>query len=72
MTVGKVLLWMDMILLCFVYVGLRAGSGFFLWWVLGEGVLGFVLMGIGSHKRANARKKLAELAPRWKLSHVKQ
>jgi hypothetical protein len=64
MTVGKVLLWMDLILASFIYVGLRAGSDLFLWWVLGEGVLGFVLMVIGSHKRADARKKLAELAPR--------
>jgi hypothetical protein len=64
MTVGKVLLWMDLILVCFIYVGLRAGSDLFLWWVLGEAVLGFVLMVIGSHKRADARKKLAELASR--------
>jgi len=64
MTVGKVLLWMDLILVCFVYVGLRAGSDLFLWWVLGEGVLGLVLMGVGSHKRTDARRKLAKLAPR--------
>ncbi len=40
MTVGKVLLWMDLILVCFVYAGLRTGSHLFLWWVLGEGLLG--------------------------------
>jgi len=63
-TVGKVLLWMDLILICFVFVGLRAGSDLFLWWVLGEGALGFILIGIGFHKREDGRKKLAELAPR--------
>ena len=39
-TVGKVLLWIDLILVSFVYVGLRAGSYLFLWWVLVEGILG--------------------------------
>jgi len=47
MTTGKVLLWMDLILVCFVYVGLRTGSLLFLWWVLGEAVLGFALMAVG-------------------------
>jgi hypothetical protein len=32
LTVGKVLLWMDLILVCFVYAGLSAGSYLFLWW----------------------------------------
>jgi pheromone shutdown protein TraB len=64
LTVGKVLLWMDLILVCFVYLGLRAGSYLFLWWVLGEGVLGFALMGVGYRKRADALRKLAELVPR--------
>lgn len=63
MTVGKVLLWMDLILACFVYVGLRTGSHLFLWWVLGEAVLGLALVGAGTRKRANAQKELAELAP---------
>jgi hypothetical protein len=60
-TVGKVLLWVDLVLACFVYVGLRAGSHLFLWWVLGEGLLGLALMGVGSHEIANAHHKLAEL-----------
>jgi hypothetical protein len=63
-TVGRVLLWMDVILACFVYVGLRAGSHLFLWWVLGEGMLGLALAGIGAHKKADARRKLAELTSR--------
>jgi len=64
MTVGKVLLWMDLILACFVYAGLRVGSDLFLWWVLGEGMLGLVLMAVGSHNIADARGKLARLTPR--------
>ena len=63
MTVGKVLLWMDLILVCFVYAGLRTGSHLFFWWVLGEGLLGLVLMGVGSLKKADAARKLAVLAP---------
>ena len=50
-TVGKVLLWMDFLLLAFVYVGLRSGSRMWLWWVLLEGVLGLVLIEIGGRKR---------------------
>ncbi|MGD0466967.1 MAG: hypothetical protein ABSA54_01195 [Terriglobales bacterium] len=62
-TVGNVLLWMDLLLACFVYSGLQAGSHMFLWWVLGEGVLGVGLVGVGSHKKSVARRKLAELRP---------
>jgi len=53
MTVGKVLLWMDLILLAFVYVGVRSGSHMWMWWVLGEAILGFALLGIGAHKRGS-------------------
>lgn len=62
-TVGKVLLWMDLILACFVYVGLRSGSHFFLWWVIAEGLLGFALLGIGLQKKSEANRRLAELSP---------
>jgi hypothetical protein len=65
MTVGKVLLWMDLIPASFVYIGLRAGSYLFLWLALGEGVVGLVAMGIGSHARTDARRKLAELTSRY-------
>lgn len=54
-TVGKVLLWMDVLLLIFVYVGLRGGSDFWLWWVALEGVLGFGLLGVGMYIRAHRR-----------------
>jgi len=42
---------MDMLLLLFVFTGLRNGSFFWTWWVLGEGILGFGLLGIGMHLR---------------------
>ncbi len=53
MTVGRVLLWMDFLLLAFVYVGLRSGSRMWLWWALGEGLLGLVLLEIGAYKRGS-------------------
>jgi hypothetical protein len=52
-TVGKVLLWMDFLLLAFVYVGIRSGSDFWMWWVILEGVLGLVLLEVGSRKRGS-------------------
>jgi hypothetical protein len=67
MTVGKVLLWMDVILVCFVYTGLQTGSHLFLWWVLGEGLLGLALMGVATLKKADAERKLAALAPQTSL-----
>jgi hypothetical protein len=53
MTVGRVLLWLDFLLLVFVYVGLQSGSHLWMWWVLGEGFLGLVLLEIGAHKRGS-------------------
>lgn len=69
MTVGEVLLWMDLILVCFVYAGLRTGSHLFLWWVLGEGLLGLALMGVGTLKKADAERKLAALAPKMRREY---
>lgn len=51
-TAGKILLWMDLLLLIFVYVGIRSGSHMWMWWVLGEGLLGAVLIAVGTRKRA--------------------
>ena len=53
---GKTLLWMDLLLLAFVYNGIRAGSYFWLYWVVIEGILGFALLAIGSPKA----RKLAD------------
>ena len=53
MTVGRVLLWTDFLLLIFVFVGLQSGSRMWLWWVIGEGLLGLVLLEIGAYKRGS-------------------
>ena len=41
---GEVLLWMDLILLSFFYMSIRDGSWFWVWWVLSQGALGFILV----------------------------
>ncbi len=51
MTAGKILLWFAFILCSFVYVGLRSGSHMWMWWVLGQGLLGLTLLIVGAHKR---------------------
>lgn len=56
MTVGKVLLWTDFLLLAFVYVGLKSGSHLWLWWVLAEGIVGLILLEVGAHKRGSLSK----------------
>jgi hypothetical protein len=53
MTVGRVLLWTDFLLLIFVFVGLQSGSRMWLWWVIGEGLLGLILLEIGAYKRGS-------------------
>jgi len=52
-TVGKLLLWCDFLLLMFVHVGLRAGSDFWMWWVILEGVAGLVLLEVGLRRRGS-------------------
>lgn len=49
-TVGKVLLWVDLVPLSFLYMALRAGSQLLPWWVVVEGVAGFVLVLIGQRR----------------------
>jgi hypothetical protein len=56
MTLGKVLLWADFLLLMFVYVGWKSGSVMWLWWVVGEGILGLSMVEIGRHKRGSLSK----------------
>jgi hypothetical protein len=56
MTVGKVLLWVDFILFAFVFVGVRSGSDFWVWWVVSQGILGLVLLEVGSRKRGSLTK----------------
>lgn len=60
-TLGKALLGMDLILVCFVDIGFRTGSYLFLWWVIVEGVLGLILLGAGAHQKSEAEKALSAL-----------
>ena len=54
---GKILLWMDFLLLAFVYVGWRSGSHMWAYWVLGQAILGFALLGFGIRRRAREMRR---------------
>ncbi len=62
-TVGWVLIAMDCILSVWIWVGLRSGSDFWLWWVIIEGVLGFACIFYGRHKRQTALQVIAQNTP---------
>lgn len=51
MTVGKLLLWTDLIFLSFVYSGIKGGSYLYTYWTLGQGAIGLALLIIGAVKR---------------------
>ena len=52
MVAGKILLWMDLILLSWVYMSVR----FWVWWFLSQGALGVILVGVGaSYRRHRVR-----------------
>lgn len=53
MTVGKLLLWTDLIFLSFVYSGLKGGSYLYLFWALAQAFVGSLLLGIGRYKRGS-------------------
>jgi hypothetical protein len=63
-TVGKVLLWVELIPLMFLYMSLRAGSQLILWWAILEGLLGLALYILGSRRRARALVRLGVVSPR--------
>ena len=53
---GRVLLWMDLLLLSLVYMSIRDGSYFWVWWVLAEGVLGGAMTIWGNWYRCHVVK----------------
>jgi len=53
MTVGKLLLWTDLIFLAFVYSSIKAGSMLYPVWFLVQGAIGSTLLGVGHHKRGS-------------------
>jgi hypothetical protein len=63
-TVGKALLGMELILVCFVDISVRTGSRLFIWWVIAEGLLGLLLVIIGVHRKSKAHSKLSILEPK--------
>lgn len=61
-TVGKVLLWMDLLIVCFAYMSLRDGSYLFWWWFVAEFILGAAVMVYGTHLQSDAGRRLAEMS----------
>ena len=51
MTVGKLLLWTDLIFLSFVYAGIKGGSYLYTYWTLIQAAVGLTLLTIGRIKR---------------------
>ena len=51
MTIGKLLLWTDLLFLAFVYSSVKVGSGVYPIWFLSQGFIGFALIVIGRIKR---------------------
>jgi hypothetical protein len=53
MTVGKLLLWTDLIFLAFVYSGIKGGSYLYVYWFLAQFGVGSALLGVGRYKRGS-------------------
>jgi hypothetical protein len=53
MTVGKLLLWTDLIFMAFVYSGIKGGSYLYACWTLTQGTVGLTLLTIGRIKRGS-------------------
>jgi hypothetical protein len=51
MTIGKLLLWTDLIFLAFVYSGIKGGSYLYVYWTLVQGAIGLTLLIVGAVKR---------------------
>ena len=51
MTVGKLLLWTDLIFMSFIYAGVKGGSYLYVYWTVIQGLLGLILLTVGRVKR---------------------
>jgi hypothetical protein len=51
MTVGKLLLWTDLIFMAFVYSGVKGGSYLYPTWFTLQGLVALALLGIGRARR---------------------
>ncbi len=59
-TIGWQLIAFDSLVGVWIWVGLRSGSMFWLWWVLATGIVALFLLWFGNHKRAVGERMLAE------------
>ena len=63
-TIGWVLLVFDVAVVgLFVFISLRDGSRLFPVWVMAQGLLGLVLIGVGMRKARHADQLLARMSP---------
>jgi hypothetical protein len=53
MTVGKLLLWTDLIFMAFVYSGIKGGSYLYAIWFTVQGLIGLTLLWVGRLKRGS-------------------
>lgn len=53
MTVGKLLLWTDLIFMAFIYSGLKGGSYLYVYWTVLQGLVGLTLLTVGRIKRGS-------------------
>ncbi len=62
--VGWVLIGFDCLIAVWIWVGLRSGSDFWLYWVVIEGVLGLALIWLGARRRAEGARSFDQAARR--------
>ena len=53
MTVGKLLLWTDLIFLSFIYAGVKGGSYLYMYWFFIQAAVGLTLLITGRVKRGS-------------------
>jgi hypothetical protein len=64
LTVGWQIIVFDFVVGVWIWVGLRGGSFFWFWWVVGTGIVALFLLWLGAHKRAAGERMLAETVRR--------
>jgi hypothetical protein len=53
MTVGKLLLWTDLIFMAFIYSGVKGGSYLYVYWFVIQAAVGLTLLTVGRIKRGS-------------------
>lgn len=62
--VGWTLIGFDCLIAVWIWVGLRSGSEFWLYWVAIEGVIGLALVWLGARRRAEGARSFDQTARR--------